>query len=169
MRKLLLISGILILAFSCRKIEVFPDEPQVIFKSVLVKDSSDILDNPIKYVKLTFELIDGDGDIGLNEADTSGPFHRDSLYYYNLFIREYEKVGDAYIEVTDVEFPRNYRIPDLTPEGQNKTLKATVDIEMEYRYSSSNPLPFSEFKYFFYVYDRALNKSNEDTSTLVVF
>lgn len=153
----------------CRKIEVYPDEPQITFKQVIVKDSSDILDNPVKYVKLTFEIIDGDGDIGLDEGDTTGPFHRDSSYYYNLFIKEYEKIGDQYMEVTDVEFPRNYRIPNLTPEGQNKTLKATVDIEMEYRYSAVNPLPFKEFKYFFYLYDRALNKSNEDTSTLIVF
>lgn len=154
---------------SCKKIEVYPDEPQISFVQVLVRDSTDVLDNPVKFVKLTFEVIDGDGNIGLEEADTIGPFHRDSQYYYNLFIREYEKVGEEYIEVTDTKFPRNYRIPDLTPEGQNKTLKASIDVEMEYRYSNANPLPFSEFKYFYYLVDRDLNKSNVDTSTLIVF
>lgn len=165
----LLILLLIVISLGCQKIEVFPDEPQITFSSVLVKDSSDILDNPIKYVKLVFDLIDGDGDVGLSEGDTTGPYHRDSLYYYNLFIKEFEKVGDDYIEVTDVEFPRYYRIPDLSPEGQNKTLKASISVEMEYRYSSANPLPFKEFKYFYYLVDRALNKSNEDTSSLVVF
>jgi len=169
MSKFILIGTVLLIAIACKKIEVYPDEPSLSFTSVIVKDSTDILDNPIKYVKLTFDVIDGNGDIGLNDDDTTGPFHRDSQYYYNLFIREYEKIGDAFIEVTEVEFPRNYRIPDLTPAGQNKTLKAEISVEMEYRYSNANPLPFNEFKYFYYLVDRDLNKSNTDTSTLVIF
>ncbi len=169
MGKFILIISLLLIAISCKKIEVYPNEPSLSFTSVIVKDSTDILDNQIKYVKLTFHVIDGNGDIGLNDVDTIGPFHRDSQYYYNLFIREYEKVGDAFIEVTDVEFPRNYRIPDLTPTGQNKTLKAEISVEIEYRYSDANPLPFSEFKYFYYLVDRELNKSNTDTSTLIIF
>lgn len=169
MKKLLLILCLFSLFASCKKIEVYPDEPSLSFTSVLVRDSADILNNPIKYVKLSFQVIDGNGDVGLSEGDTIGPFHRDSLYYYNLFIREYEKIGDTYVEVTDVEFPRNYRIPDLTPDGQNKLLKATIHVEMEYRYSDANPLPFKEFKYFYYLVDRELNKSNTDTSTLVIF
>jgi len=169
MSKYIFIGTILLIAIACKKIEVYPDEPSLSFTSVIVKDSTDILDNPIKYVKLTFDVIDGNGDIGLNDDDTTGPFHRDSQYYYNLFIREYEKIGDAFIEVTEVEFPRNYRIPDLTPAGQNKTLIAEISVEMEYRYSNANPLPFNEFKYFYYLVDRDLNKSNTDTSTLVIF
>ncbi|MCD6347916.1 MAG: hypothetical protein J7L96_10895 [Bacteroidales bacterium] len=160
---------ILLTSFSCQKIVVYPDEPSVSFKDLIIKDSTDILGNPVKYVKLTFNLIDGNGDVGLDEADTIGPFHRDSAYYYNLIIREHEKIGDEYVEVGDVEFPRNYRLPDLSPKGQNKTLIADVSVEIEYRYSDLNPLPFTEFKYFFYIVDRALNKSNTDTSTLVVF
>ncbi len=154
---------------SCKKIEIYPDEPSITFESVEVKDSIDILDNPIKYVKLTFNVIDGNGDIGLSADDTTGPFHRDSAYYYNLIVREYELVGEDYVEVDDVEFPRNYRIPNLTPTGQNKTLIADISVEMEYRYSDLDPLPFNTFKYFFYLYDRDLNKSNTDTSTLIVF
>lgn len=169
MKRPILIGCIALLLISCRKIEVYPDEPMISFREVVVRDSFDVLENPIKYVKLTFDLIDGDGDIGLTDSDTTGPFHRDSQYYYNLFITEYEKVGEEFIEVSDVDFPRNFRIPDLTPQGQNKTLKATIDIEMEYRYSETKPLPFSEFKYFFYVYDRALHPSNTDTSSLIVF
>jgi len=169
MNRYILIGIILLLVSSCHKIEVFPDEPSLSFISVIVKDSADILDNPIKYVKLTFQVIDGNGDIGLSDNDTTGPFHRDSQYYYNLFIREYEKIDDAFVEVTDLEFPRNYRIPDLTPAGQNKTLKAEINVEMEYRYSKTNPLPFNEFKYFYYLVDRDLNKSNTDTSTLISF
>jgi hypothetical protein len=169
MKKIVVLILILTLTFACKKIEVYPDEPQISFKSVIVRDSTDILDNPIKAVKLIFEVIDGDGDIGLDESDTTGPFHRDSAYYYNLFIKEYEKIGENFVEVPNVNFPRYFRIPDLTPQGQNKTLKAEITVNMEYRYSDSNPLKFTEFKYFYYLVDRNLNKSNEDTSSLVIF
>ena len=168
--KNLLIIGSLILAFTqCQKIENYPDEPQIDFLEAIVKDSVDVLDNTIKHVTLRFRVIDGDGDVGLDEGDTLGDFSRGSAYYYNLFIKEYEKVGDELIEITDIEFPRNYRIPNLTPEGQNKTLIANVKVEMEYGYSESNPLKFTEFVYMFNIVDRSLNVSNTDTSSLIVF
>jgi len=158
-----------LLLSQCREIENYPDEPQISFIEVIVRDSTDVLDNKIKHVTLRFRVIDGDGDIGLNEGDTLGDFSRDSEYYYNLFIKEYEKNGDEFIEVPDNQFPRNYRIPDLTPKGQNKTLIANVSVEIEYGYSDASPLRFTEFKYYFYLADRSLNISNTDTSSLIVF
>jgi len=158
-----------LLLAQCRKIENYPDEPQISFTEVIVKDSTDVLENKIKHVTLNFRVIDGDGDIGLDEGDTLGPFSRDSAYYYNLFIKEYEKIGNEFIEVEDNEFPRNYRIPDLTPEGQNKTLIANVSVEIEYGYSDISPLRFTEFKYYFKLVDRSFNFSNTDTSSLIVF
>jgi hypothetical protein len=152
----------------CRKIEDYPDEPQIEFLEVLVKDSLDVLDNKMKHVTLKFRVIDGDGDVGLYESDTFGPYSRDSAYYYNLFIDEYKKEGEDYVKVVN-QFPRNYRIPYLTPEGQNKTLIANVLVEMEYGYSELNPLPFKEFVYMFNIVDRSFNFSNTDTSSLIVF
>ena len=153
----------------CQKVENYPDEPQIEFLEAVVKDSLDILDNKIKHVTLKFRVIDGDGDIGLNENDTLGPFSRDSSFYYNLFIEEYEKVGIDFIKVTDNKFPRNYRIPDLTPEGQNKTLIANIKVEIEYGYSDLQPLRFTEFKYYFKLVDRSFNFSNTDTSSFITF
>ena len=163
-----LVLALVILA-QCQKIENYPDEPQIEFLEALVKDTTDVLDNQIKHVTLKFKIIDGDGDIGLHEYDTLGPFSRDSAYYYNLFIKEYEKIGEEFIEVTDNKFPRNYRIPYLTPEGQNKTLIANVSVEIEYGYSDQNPLRFTDFKYYFRIVDRSFNFSNTDTSSLISF
>ena len=163
-----LVLASLILA-QCQKIENYPDEPQIEFLEAVVTDSMDILDNKIKHVALKFKVIDGNGDIGLNEYDTLGPFSRDSSFYYNLFIEEYEKVGVNFIKVSDNKFPRNYRIPDLTPEGQNKTLIANVTVEIEYGYSDQQPLKFTEFKYYFKLVDRSFNFSNIDTSSLITF
>ncbi len=163
---------ILLLVFffsQCRKIEQYPNEPQISFLDVIVKDSLDVLENKIKHVTLKFRVIDGDGDIGLDETDTIGPYSRDSAYYYNLFIKEYEKIGEEFVEVEENQFPRNYRIPNLTPEGQNKTLIATVSVEIEYGYSDLAPLKFTKFKYYFKLVDRSFNFSNTDTSSLIIF
>jgi len=147
----------------------YPEIPEISFENVYVIDSVDILDNKTKVVELLFTVIDGDGDIGLKEQDTIGPYNKDSTYYYNLFITELEKVNGSFIEVENTLFPRNYRIPYLTPEGQNKNLKATVKVSIEYSYNDRNPLAFNVFKYEFYLVDRQLHHSNIDTSTTIYF
>lgn len=159
----------LLLLVSCRKIVDYPDEPAISFTSVISKDSSDVLDNPVKRVTLTFHLTDGNGDIGLSPADTTGPFHKDSVFYYNLFLQEYKKENGNFTEVPAPAGLRRYRIPDLTPTGQNKTLIADISVTIEYPHSISSPLPYSEFRYEFYVTDRSLNISNRDTSSSVIW
>jgi hypothetical protein len=161
--------ALLLLLVSCRKIVDYPDEPVISFTSAFSKDSTDALDNPVKRVTLTFHLTDGNGDMGLGITDTTGPFNKDSAFYYNLFLQEYKKENGSFTEVPAPGGLRRYRIPDLTPTGQNKTLVADISVTVEYPYSSSNPLPFSEFLYQFYVVDRSLNVSNRDTSSAIVW
>jgi hypothetical protein len=161
--------ALLLLLVSCRKIVDYPDEPVISFTSVISKDSSDVLDNPVKRVTLTFHLTDGNGDVGLTNADTTGPFHKDSLYYYNLFLQEYKMENGNYVEVPAPDGLRRYRIPDLTPTGQNKTLIADISVTVEYPYSIADPLPYTDFRYEFYVVDRALNISNRDTSAAIIW
>jgi len=161
--------AVLLLLVSCKKIVDYPDVPAVSFTSVIVKDSTDVLDNPVKRVTMTFHLVDGNGDIGLGITDTIGPFNQDSLYYYNLFIQEYRKDGNIFSQVPEPGGLKRYRIPDLTPTGQNKTLMADISVTIEYPYSDYNPLPFNEFRYEFHVVDRALNLSNRDTSSVITW
>lgn len=160
---------ILLLLVGCKKIVTYPDVPAISFISVISKDSTDYLDNPVKRVTLTFHLIDGNGDMGLGASDTEGPFHVDSTYYYNLFIQEYQRENDTFTEVPAPGGLKRYRIPDLTPTGQNKTLIADISVAIEYPYSLENPLPFDAFRYEFYVVDRSLNISNRDTSSVVIW
>ena len=161
--------ALLLLLAGCKKIVDYPDEPVVRFTSVLSKDSTDVLDNPVKRVTVTFHLTDGNGDIGLGITDTTGPFNKDSAFYYNLFLQEYNKENGSFTEVPPPGGLRRYRIPDLTPTGQNKTLIADISVTIEYPYSTSNPLPFNEFRYEFYVVDRSLNISNRDTSSVITW
>lgn len=158
-----------LLLAACREVVDYPDVPQISFTSLESKDSTDALDNPVKRVTLTFRLIDGNGDVGLGNSDVTGPFHPDSLYYNNLFVQEYKKDNGAFVAVSEPGGLKKYRIPDLTPTGQNKTLIADVSVTVEYPYTSLNPLPFNEFRYEFYLVDRALNISNRDTSSIIIW
>jgi len=158
-----------IILVSCREVVNYPDEPAIDFLSVISVDSTDVLDNPVKRVTLTFHLTDGNGDMGLTPADTTGPYSKDSIYYYNLFLQEYKMDNGLYVEVPAPDGLRRYRIPDLTPAGQNKTLIADISVTVEYPHSQSNPLPFKDFRYEFYVVDRDLNVSNRDTSSVILW
>lgn len=161
--------ALLILLVGCKKIVNYPDEPAISFTSVSSKDSTDALDNPVKRVTLTFHLTDGNGDVGLGVNDNTGPFSVDSAFYYNLFLQEYKMENGVLTEVPAPDGLRKYRIPDLTPTGQNKTLIADISVTVEYPYTEASPLPFREFDYVFYVVDRSFNFSNKDTSALITW
>jgi hypothetical protein len=159
--------ALLLILVGCKKVVDYPDEPVISFTSVVSQDSADVLQNPVKRVTLTFHLTDGNGDLGLAATDITGPFSPDSAWYYNLFLQEYQLEDGIFTEVPAPGGLKKYRIPDLTPTGQNKTLVADISVTVEYPYSIPSPLPFSNFRYEFYVVDRSLNVSNRDTSDLI--
>jgi len=147
---------------NCKKPQVYPDTPQINFTKFLLKDTIDILDNPIKQGTLAFSFIDGDGDIGLHPYDTTAPY--DSIYFYNLYLTLYSKENGKF-EKVDLPFPLRYRIPYVAKEGQNKTLKGSTEVKLIYNY----PLQYDTIYYTFYIYDRALHKSNITTSDTIIF
>ena len=148
--------------FSCIKPEKYPDTPSIKYESFELKDTIDDLDNHIKIGTLTFSFIDGNGDIGLRDEDTIAPYDTLSIYYYNLYIKMFKKQNGAYIPV-DLLIPLNYRIPYYVATGQNKTLKGKIKIDITY-----NPIPYDTIKYQFYMYDRALNKSNTESTPDII-
>jgi hypothetical protein len=161
--------AVLLLLAGCKKVVDYPNEPVISFLTLLSKDSTDVLDNPVKRVTLTFHLTDGDGDVGLKITDTIGPFNKDSAFYYNLYLQEYKKENGSFTEVPAPGGLRKYRIPNLSPTGQNKTLIADISVTVEYPFSQANPLPFNEFRYVYWVFDRSFNESNRDTSGVMIW
>lgn len=150
------ILAILLLAiFSCKKPESYSEIPEISFKDIRIENTYDTLDNQIKRVFLTFYVIDGDGDIGLDTSEHYPPYDTSSVYYHNLFINEFEKIDGIY-EPIDLTVPLFYRIPNIVQKGKNKTLKADVIIKLDY----TLPSLYDTIKYEFFIYDRALHKSN---------
>ncbi len=146
---------------SCHEIIQYSEIPEIKYKSHIAKDTFDLLDNPTRFVELTFSIIDGDGDFGLADEDTLPPY--DTIYNFNFFPTLYEKTDSGFYKV-DIAYP-NFRIPFVEIDN-HKAYKADIKIKMEYIYSL---LPHDTIKYDFYVVDKALNKSNISTTPEIVF
>ena len=154
---LILIITVLLSGLSCRKIESLPEIPSISFKSFILIDTIDALGNEGKIGELTFDFEDGDGDIGLTQPDS---LSADSTNF-NLFFTLFGKIDGEFIEVSenDLETPLNYRIPYIEKEGQNKALKGEIQIDFIYLLFEHDTI-----KYSFFIVDRALHKSNVETT-----
>ncbi|MBP8824696.1 MAG: hypothetical protein KBH07_13725 [Flavobacteriales bacterium] len=137
-----------LLAAGCLKTEEFPKEPHIGFKSYVQGTDS---------ARLTISFTDGDGDIGLAPGDTLAPFNPGSHWYHNFFV-DYYKLQNGQWELQVFTLPLYYRIPVITPTGQNKTLEGDIAVEL-------SPLvlpqvPGDTVRFGVHIADRALNESN---------
>lgn len=150
-------------SLSCQKIESISEIPYIEFKSFELRDTIDLLGNPGKVGELIFKFEDGDGDIGLEQPDS---LSSDSTNY-NLFFTLYEKIEGQFQKVDEenLETPLNYRIPYIENIGQNKTLIGEVKVEFYYYLLAL----YDTIMYEFYIVDRALHKSNLETTTEIAF
>ncbi|MEO8587841.1 MAG: hypothetical protein ABI432_00590 [Flavobacteriales bacterium] len=142
-----------LLFIGCLKQDEFPKEPKVVFKSFeQFGDSS----------SLTISFTDGDGDVGLDAYDTAPPFDTSSVYYYNLFL-EYDYLDNG--EWTRVNFPLPlyYRIPRITPTGQNKALEGEIAVAIK----PWPILPNDTIRFSVHMVDRALHESNTVVSDAI--
>jgi hypothetical protein len=147
---------------SCLKPETFPLEPVIEFDSFrAMSDSGEI----------AISFTDGDGDLGLREGDTTGNFSADKTYHHNLFIDYFEKddnlgwVRGKDLAGNDITFL--YRIPYLTPNGNNKALKGVVKVVIEPSYFNPISPESDTIKYQIRLVDRALNVSNTVESPVI--
>ena len=154
--KIVLFIVLLTLFFACKKRESFSDIPYLEFRHYELKDSVDALGNITKLCELHIYFTDGDGDIGLFNDDTIAP------YDYNLFVNYFEMHNDS-LQQINVNPPYHIRMPNLTPTGQNKSLKVDVKYDVNVTYRNSDTIKF-ELKLF----DRALNESDWVSSPLII-
>ena len=154
---LILLLSALLMFTACPKPQEYSEIPEIEFKQVKLFNSNDTLGNPEKTYRLKFGLVDGDGDIGLDEGDTIG-LGVDSLYVNNVLTKMLEcKNGDTIL--VDSTGNYNFRIPNIEPQGQNRLLIADVYIDWTFPYYSDTLL-FDSIFFEFYIIDHKLNKSN---------
>ncbi|HMM11519.1 MAG TPA: hypothetical protein PKE03_05440 [Bacteroidales bacterium] len=156
-----LLLPVLLWPTSCRKFEEFPPEPEIAFSDfkVVVTPTGGFTGKGRLYISYR----DGDGDIGLEQADTMAPFQPGGDFYYNLKIRFFERRNGVMVEQTNQNF--SARIPPLIPKNQKRSIKGIIEYELDvYNPNSSH----DTIQYRIRLADRALNISNEVTTPLII-
>ncbi len=149
---------IALLGTACLKRTEYPPNPVIAYKDFIKygNDSANFI----------FTFTDGDGDIGLNEADTFGNFAPGQVHYYNFVMTYYYKDANGNFVLFDADpdtpakldtLQFKYRIPDITPRGHNKVLEGEMRIKLHAPYYGPG---HQVFKFEAYIYDRSLQKSN---------
>jgi len=153
--------GIVLICNACGEIVSYPDTPVITYEAFTLYRGEDILQNPILLGRLEIGFTDGDGNIGLNQPDSTAT--EDSIKY-NLFLTIHEIKNLQPVKVEGPEGEFKYRIPYIERTGQNKTLKGTIFVDIEYK-----TIDFDTIFYTFYLMDRAFNRSNTDTTDVLIF
>jgi hypothetical protein len=161
--------AILFLGQSCIKPQTeYPLAPQITYNSY------ELVNNDGKYtLKLYMDFTDGDGELGITDADTLPPFQDSGKYYFNLYADYFEKINGKFTQLT-VNYPLpfgdtihyNARLPLLTPEGKEKAIKGTIEYDIDMQ---AGPTKSNIVKFRIYIYDRALHKSNEIETPEITF
>lgn len=150
---------------SCEKPQDYSPIPHIDFIKADLSENFDTLGNAINRIEIHFNFVDGDGDLGLEPSDTLGDFGPGKEYYYNLKFFFYEKQnGELSLNET---INANFRFQNISKtQTTNKVLKGEMIVKIDLS-QTINFADSSKFK--FYIYDRALNKSNiEETNELFI-
>ncbi len=158
--KVAVLGAVAISVAGCFPKEQFPVEPRITMKSFEQFGDS---------ASLTISFTDGDGDIGLTATDLQPPFDTGSTYFHNMFL-EYEELQNGEWVRPTLSIPFYYRIPNITPTGQNKVLEGDIAVALKPwpvfpapPGSSNDTIRFSV-----QLVDRAINLSNIEFSPEVI-
>lgn len=148
--------------YSCLKPKEYPFEPIITFESFTAMNDSGTL---------VISFTDGDGDIGLRESDTTGDFGPNNYFHHNLFVEYYEKddalgwVRGKTLAGENIDFL--YRVPYLTPNGNNKALKGEIEVTLEPSYYNPFSSQSDTIKFKIHLADRDKNLSNVIESEII--
>ncbi len=145
---------------SCQKSKEYPIEPEILMSN------RQEYHNPARII---ISFTDGDGDIGFHESDTLPPFNfvddgngnSENKFYYNLILYYFEK-NDGVWEEIETLVPYAYRIPYITPTGQNKALNGEIEVDVVL--SGARP---DSIRFDIELIDRALHESNRLTTPVI--
>jgi len=162
MRTTFAIISLAILALSsCNQIDpVYPDEPVIDYQGFGLFIAVDQLGNKNLMGQLTFDFTDGDGNLGLPPLVDTTELSLPDTIKYNFFLQLYDLQDFEYVQIPDEEGGvLKYRIPFL----DKQPLKGTMDLEITYPV-----IKYDTIFYTFYIYDRDFNRSNTDTTEVIV-
>lgn len=161
MKKLLLILFVFITGlFQCQEKPVYPDVPIINYENFQLYITTNSLDQEVLTGKLNFSFTDGDGNIGFEPWPDTVAIGLPDTQRYNLFLQLYDLKDDQFEMVPDEDGGYlKYIIPYL----DKQPLSGTVSVTIEYPI-----IRYDTIFYTFFLYDREYNKSNTDTTDVLV-
>ena len=144
------------LTVSCLKDKQLPDEPRLTTSRLELNGQG---------ASMYLGFTDGDGNFGLEEADTTGVF-AECIRSWNLYAEYYELQNGVWthIEINpcdgpfpDDDVPFYYVIPWAKPTGQDQTQEGEIKIDMASWYL---PGDFDTVRFEVKIVDRSMNESN---------
>lgn len=160
--------GLLFLALavlSCQKPVEYPIEPKIAYEgfTYLFNPDSTFSGEGI----ISFSYTDGDGDLGLDDADTLSPFGFNDAHYYNMMIDYLKCVNGVFVKTPLLSWNAqtqsydtvsfNARFKRLRDTEEPKAISGTMD----YTLPVQNPFsPNDTIKFEIRILDRALHESN---------
>ena len=160
--------GLLLLALaigSCQKPVEYPIEPKIAYEgfTYLMNADSTFSGEGV----ISFSYTDGDGDLGLDDADTLPPFGFHDAHYYNMVVEYLKCVNGEFVKTPLLSWNAqtqsydtvsfNARFKRLRDSEEPKAISGT----MEYKLTVQNPFsPDDTVKFEIRIFDRALHESN---------
>ncbi|SNC65948.1 hypothetical protein SAMN06265337_1445 [Hymenobacter gelipurpurascens] len=161
---------------SCLSPPDYPDTPEISFKNIQ-KTRVDTITGLFDRVVVTVSFKDGDGDLGLDNGDTSPPYNEldpitqlPNRYYNNYFFQPQIQNGSGQFEDYNLSFSYNARYPRLSPTNQGdrkEPLKGDLNFKQQFFQGTFPRNSVVRFKV--KIVDRALHESNEITTEPVTF
>lgn len=150
---------------SCQKPVEYPIEPKIAYEGFTYLFNADSTFSGEGVI--SFSYTDGDGDLGLDDADTLPPFGFRDAHYYNMMIDYLKCVNGEFIKTPLLSW--NVQTQSYDTITFNARFKRLRDIEepkaisgtMDYTLPVQNPFsPNDTIKFEIRILDRALHESN---------
>ena len=165
---------LLIVLTSCQEKPDFPVEPKITYEGLAyVMNTDSTLTGD---VVLSIGYTDGDGDLGLDDADITYPFGPNDPYYYNLIIDYMKWNGTDFVKTPLLSWNQqtqnydtvsfNARFKRLVANDEEAAIFGIID----YKLTAFNPLsPNDTIKFSIKLIDRALHESNAIETEMIYF
>jgi hypothetical protein len=149
------------LGSACNQIDpVYPDEPIIDYTGFGLFIAIDALGNKNLMGQLSFDFTDGDGNVGLPPLIDTTELNVPDTVKFNFFLQLYDLQGFEFVQIPDEEGGiLKYRIPFL----DKQPLRGTMDLEISYPV-----IKYDTIFYTFFIFDRDYNRSNTDTTDVIV-
>ncbi len=160
--------GLLLLALAvsaCQKPVEYPIVPKIAYEgfTYLINPDSTFSGEGV----ISFSYTDGDGDLGLDDADTLPPFGFNDAHYYNMVVDYMKCVNGEFVKTPLLSWNAqtqsydtvsfNARFKRLRDSEEPKAISGTMD----YKLTVQNPFsPNDTVKFEIRILDRALHESN---------